>query len=280
MPEPAVVIAQCFNEEYLLPWWLKHHYPLFDHGVIIDSHSTDRSTEIVRELAPGWEVVPRQSDVFSAETIDLEVMEVERRFEGWKLSINITEFFCCRDFEMFRAFLEMDGRGMFGIRGVVLVDPPDTYAEPDPVRPLVAQRHHGFFEDERMGPQTVMMRSRFFHRFPDGAYTFGRHNSGHPHVWHPPGALILWCGYSPWNEQFLARKLQIKGQLSDEDKKIGWGSQHMLEREELEEMRLRYAKISEDLSLRPEHQRIFSAWPFENQIQDSQVNEQAGVAAN
>ncbi len=264
MPEPAILIAQCYNEEYLLPWWLKHHYPMFDHGIIIDSHSTDRSAEFVREHAPGWEVRPRQSEHFSAEGIDLEVMEAERGFDGWKMSLNITEFLCCRDFEMLRAFLEMDGRGMFGIRGVVAVDPPGLYPEPDPDRPLVAQRHHGFFEDERMGPETVLMRTRFLHRYSDGAYTFGRHNSGHPVVWHPPGALVLWFGFSPWNEQVIARKLQIKGQLSEEDKLAGWGSQHMMERDQLTDMQLRYANISEDLSLRQEFRQIFSAWPFES----------------
>ena len=28
-----VVISHFFNEAYLLPWWLKHHREMFDHGV-------------------------------------------------------------------------------------------------------------------------------------------------------------------------------------------------------------------------------------------------------
>ncbi|MCA3390648.1 MAG: glycosyltransferase family 2 protein, partial [Roseomonas sp.] len=37
------VICHFFNEAYLLPWWLKHHVPIFDHGVMIDHGSTDGS---------------------------------------------------------------------------------------------------------------------------------------------------------------------------------------------------------------------------------------------
>ena len=43
------VISGIYNEEYLLPFWLEHHRKIFDHGVIVDWHSTDRSLEIIRE---------------------------------------------------------------------------------------------------------------------------------------------------------------------------------------------------------------------------------------
>ena len=31
-----VVVSHFFNEAYLLPWWLRHHRDVFDHGVLID----------------------------------------------------------------------------------------------------------------------------------------------------------------------------------------------------------------------------------------------------
>ena len=37
-----------YNEEYLLPWWLAHHTKLFDHGILINKGSTDRSVEICK----------------------------------------------------------------------------------------------------------------------------------------------------------------------------------------------------------------------------------------
>ena len=41
-----------YNEEYLLPWWLMHHTKIFDHGILINRGSTDRSVEICKLLAP------------------------------------------------------------------------------------------------------------------------------------------------------------------------------------------------------------------------------------
>ena len=44
----TTVISHFYNEEYLLPWWLAHHTKLFDHGILINKGSTDRSVEICK----------------------------------------------------------------------------------------------------------------------------------------------------------------------------------------------------------------------------------------
>ena len=49
-----LVISHFFDEEFMLPWWLRHHRELFDHGILIDYASTDRSVEICRELVDGF----------------------------------------------------------------------------------------------------------------------------------------------------------------------------------------------------------------------------------
>lgn len=79
------LISHFWNEEFLLPYWLRQHYPLFDHGVLIDYASTDRSLEIIRELAPSWEVRPSANPWFDARDCDAEVMTIEREFAGWKI---------------------------------------------------------------------------------------------------------------------------------------------------------------------------------------------------
>lgn len=48
------VLCHFYNEEYLLPWWLKHHRSMFDHGALIDHGSTDNSLDICRQLVPEW----------------------------------------------------------------------------------------------------------------------------------------------------------------------------------------------------------------------------------
>ena len=55
------VISHFFNEEYLLPFWLEHHSKIFDHGIMIDYCSTDRSVEIIRKFCPSWTIVKTQN---------------------------------------------------------------------------------------------------------------------------------------------------------------------------------------------------------------------------
>ena len=88
-----IVISHFYNEAYLLPWWLKHHREMFDHGVLIDYASTDDSVAICRELVPDWEVIPSENAHFSALLCDFEVMKHEQRFpDAWKIALNTTEF--------------------------------------------------------------------------------------------------------------------------------------------------------------------------------------------
>ena len=48
-----VLLTHIFNEEYLLPFWIKQHRELFDHLVVVDRFSTDRSREIIGDMWPG-----------------------------------------------------------------------------------------------------------------------------------------------------------------------------------------------------------------------------------
>ncbi|WP_162177859.1 glycosyltransferase family 2 protein, partial [Bacillus gaemokensis] len=91
----TTLISHFYNEEYLLPWWLMHHTKLFDHGILINRGSTDRSVEICRQFAPHWEVRNSKVPEFDAILVDQEVMEIETEVTGWKMVLNTTEFLCC-----------------------------------------------------------------------------------------------------------------------------------------------------------------------------------------
>ena len=86
------VISHFYNEEHLLPWWLNHHKQIFDHGIMIDYHSTDRSMEIIREICPDWELRYTRNKYFDSTPIDQEVMDIEKKLEGWRMCLNTTEF--------------------------------------------------------------------------------------------------------------------------------------------------------------------------------------------
>ena len=92
------LISHIFNEEYLLPFWLEYHKNIFEHGIIIDYYSTDRSIEIIRKYCPTWEIITTRninkdgSPNFKAEDVDLEVMDIESRISGFRICLNTTEF--------------------------------------------------------------------------------------------------------------------------------------------------------------------------------------------
>lgn len=92
------VISHIFNEEYLLPFWLEHHCTIFDHGIIIDYCSTDKSIEIINKYCPSWEVIKTKNinkdgtPNFKADYVDAEVNEIEEKVAGYKVCLNTTEF--------------------------------------------------------------------------------------------------------------------------------------------------------------------------------------------
>ena len=92
------VISHIFNEEYLLPFWLSYHKDIFSDGYIIDYYSTDRSVEIINKICPTWKIIKTKNidingkPVFQSNLIDLEVIEIEKEINGYKICLNTTEF--------------------------------------------------------------------------------------------------------------------------------------------------------------------------------------------
>ena len=86
------VISHFYNEEYLLPFWLEHHKNKFDHGIMIDHGSSDKSIQIIKKIVPEWEIVNSKLKNFDAYLTDFEVQKIEENVTGWKICLNISEF--------------------------------------------------------------------------------------------------------------------------------------------------------------------------------------------
>lgn len=251
-----LIVSHFFNEEYLLPWWLRHHREKFDHGILIDYHSTDRSVEICRELAPDWEIVTTVNEYFSALKCDFEVMQHEARFpDAWKIVLNTTEFLVGDHLDHVIARTEREGLQGVSVPGAHMVDNcPETPLRAD--RPLVEQKHHGFWESEIPAEQVSFpwffprARTRLLHRYAFGAYTPGRHSSMLPRVTTVPQTElgIWWYGYSPWTPEFIARKTQIQTRIDPLDKAADMGTQHLATAQELQLRREALLDFSHDLS--------------------------------
>lgn len=236
------MISHFFNEAFLLPWWLNHHRELFDHGVLIDWHSTDGSVDICRELVPQWEVIQSENTKFAAILCDFEVMKQESRFpQACKIALTTTEFLVAPALTEVEALLQRNEITAVRLPGAIMVD-NEPHSLPDPNLPLTLQKDCGIWEDSfdfaaaAIPGFVAPTRSRIFHRYIVGAYAPGRHVS------HLPGqmtadrsdAAIWWYGFSPWSDAFKARKLRIAATRDDFDKRYGFGIQHEIDSAGLE----------------------------------------------
>ena len=253
------VISHFFNEEYLLPWWLKHHRKVADHGVLIDCRSTDGSREAIRKLVPSWEVRPGP-DEFDARQMDAIVQDVERGIGGWKIALNTTEFLV----GPVRDIVANVGPEVQGIRtqALTMVDRRPTI-EPPRWAPLLHSRPWALdaagWERARIGLGAERHdelagydpkgRRRLLHRAESAVYKAGRHHWLSPESVRSRRIYVAWYGLSPWTHRGIARKAQIADRISDSDRRAGRGSHHLLSIETLSRIRADLAPYS-DLSWR------------------------------
>lgn len=212
------IVCHFYNEEYLLPWWLTHHKKFVSHAIMIDYHSTDRSREIIRDLCPTWEIVTTRNAYFDSVVIDSEVEYYEHTLSGWRMALNVTEFL----YGNIQQLSDTQPTQKF-VGNYVFVDPTNNL-EPDHTRPLHEQCHWGY---RQTGSPTHILNtgaraSRSIHNHNIAYKTAGRHWSQHPSF---DDLHIFYYGYAMLNEQSLARKLQIKTKMSDEELKA-CGSNH------------------------------------------------------
>ncbi len=237
------VICHFYNEAYLLPWWLKHHLALFDHGVMIDHGSTDASADIIREMAPHWRLVRSRLTHFDAYLTDFEVMGYEQELPGWKMAVNVTEFVMPTvPLETIERELGKMGRVGCAASGMLAVD-HEPGVMPSTSLSLPAQKHWGLDDNAELQPQVRLsrgqsmepMRNRFFHCGAVGMYHPGRHKSFHPDSgFRLLDLMVFHFGFAPWNDEVVQRKTQIAAKLKPEDVKRGWGAQHLKKAEALQ----------------------------------------------
>ncbi len=263
------VICHFYNESYLLPWWLNHHKKIFDHGIMIDHKSSDSSSEIIRTITPNWDIFDTRLFEFDAYMTDLEVMNYEEQVSGFKIALNVTEFLMPSIplAEIEGALLAM-GRSGCAASGIICVD-HNPLELPVFEKPLQSQKFWGYddnltLDQQRrvnLGQSLIPYRNRFYHNNKVGMYQPGRHNSYHQDSKIRINELMVFhYGYSPWNESFLKRKIQIKEKVSSDDLKRNWGIQHSKGYEELEVDFQKQIALSGDLNNHPFASQALRCW--------------------
>ena len=255
-----IVIMHIRNEEYLLPWWLKHHVSKFDHGVIIDYKSSDRSLDIIKQLAPTWEVVPSRNELWGAVEADKEVVDVQfslyDRFpNAWITSLNVTEFLLGDTTKL----LSRNDKEKIYIPVFTMVDNDENLnVEPDVNIPLHKQRKTGIHwntQDFCSSSSDVTTKwykkfCRSMHNHPTNYFQevgAGRH-------YNPPDDqkskefAILWYFYSPYTPNLRKRRMAMKNNMPASQRQNGMGFHHFMDEIQMEESFRTHQKYSIDLT--------------------------------
>lgn len=243
-----IMISHFWNEEFLLPYWIKHHKDMFDHVVMIDYDSTDSSVDIIRSMAPEWEIRKSKNRDFDAIAVDQEVMAIEREFDGWKVALNTTEFIVNWNLRQFLDHYEKMHPNHSGVQmsGVVMIDRLEDREHELTDEPLVLQKQYGFLEEKhryKFYANGNMSRTRIIHKMPDGAYHVGRHSTRLPDVKHHPNLFLAWFQWCPM-KYIVDRKLAIQNRIPKDTR---FGQHHFITKDQLENRYLQYTNEAENL---------------------------------
>ena len=223
------LLCHFYNEEWLLPWFLKHHKQIFDHGIMIDYHSTDRSVAVIKEICPTWDIITSRNVDFQADNIDTEINDLESQIDGWKICLNVTEQLI-GDYSI----LDDEPKQLL-VPSVFFVDcDRDRLVTQD--LPLYEQKFDGFmFSDNQQN--FLERRSRSLHNVPvhyPAQSTMQCMAPGrHWNSYNTDKLVTFYYGWCPFDEGQIGRKLQIQTQIPLIDRQMNRGFHHITNRETL-----------------------------------------------
>ena len=186
-----VIISSFYNEEYLLPWWLEHHKTIFEHGILFNYYSTDKSVEIIKKICPNWEIRDTEYKYWNPITNDKEFMDAEEEYDGYKVTLTTTEFLVGD-----LPDLPQD-KTAYAIPIIRIVD-NEVNNKPVYDKSLVKQKNFGFIDNSS--------RKRYLHNYPNGLYRPGRDKTELPTI--KSSMKIFKYVFSPWTDEFIKRRLQ------------------------------------------------------------------------
>ncbi|UJR08072.1 hypothetical protein I4U23_012349 [Adineta vaga] len=232
---PVILLSHFFNEEILLPYWIRHHVSMFDMAILINYNSTDRSVEIIRQEAPKtWKIVDSRNEGFEAQKVDEEVMNYEQMYpKAWKIVLNTPEFLVHSNLRQMLAETERN-TDIKALRFRAIAMSGDDSKPLQRFVSLLKQRSQytlNTSSTSEMHGETYY--SRYLHRFPTVQYGIGRHSIADA-IWQwTDTGFIAKYQYTPWPE-IINRKLQIRHRIPSSDLAQLRGFQHDINFEQLQ----------------------------------------------
>ena len=244
----AMLLSHFAEEEYLMPFWIRHHAHMFDSAVLIDFEAADSTRKIVEEIAPtSWKVINSVTGAsFEAARVDDQVVELEKsRPQDWHLALTTTEFLVHRNFRQGLAKHESEEKARFcHVRSFGIVG--DDAKAVKKVEELSVQRSVYAEGEGRKGKREE--NNTYSKSFPLNRYlltspyrrflhlnTLGKFNyrPGRHAMFPAPQeddkfdceAFIMKYQWTPWPE-IIKRKLMVGQHIPPGDKNLRRGVQH------------------------------------------------------
>ena len=229
----TILLSHFYNEEMLMPHWIRHHAPMFDEAVLVDYDCTDASRAIIEREAPSsWRVVSTRNTCFEARSVDAEIEDCERTLplEAWKLTLNTTEFLLHPNLR--EHLRDQPPTHIIGWPVMVMVGKDPCDAASDEERKSLAFRHGVPLLKQRTEYLPDDFRPRYMHHGCQVLYAIGRHGIDAM----SPAATIQETDYSgvvckftqtPWPE-CAQRKFQIQSRIPESDRVRRLGFHHLI----------------------------------------------------
>ncbi|MGZ4985360.1 MAG: glycosyltransferase family 2 protein [Chthoniobacterales bacterium] len=220
---PIHLYAACWNEERIIPFFLRHYEPLVDRIIIYDDHSTDRSVELLR-ASPKVDVRPflRSAESFLDAHVTLfeTCWQESRGHADWVCLADLDEFVFHPDWHPYLAAQKDAGVTVIQALGY------------DMVSEIFPPAHAALATTFTRGQRDLHLdKTPLF--VPDAIqqmnYTVGRHRCS------PLGQVVLPTHYRMQLRHYknlgldylLARNHALAGRLTDDDRARGWSTHYL-----------------------------------------------------
>jgi len=193
--------------------------------------------DIVRKICPDWEIrtthniTPNNEPYFHSACNDIEAMGIESQQTGYKIFMNTTEWLIAN--APLHEILDSTTKTVYRLKPITNTSDHIPGTTEEFMKNGFGSHVHNSY---RVG-------WRYIHNFKNGRYWTGRHYTDHPKEVQKDGApnmFMVWSSFYPWTEKIIERRLAIKNNIPEVERKAGRCFQHFWSREKMEE---EYKKI-------------------------------------
>jgi len=215
--------AACWNEERIIPFFLRHYEPLVDRIVIYDDHSTDRSVELLRASAK-VEVRPFKREAESYLDAHLALFETcwheSRGRADWVCLVDLDEFLFHPDWNHYLAAQKEAGVTVIKTVGYDMVSEDFPPAGAALVTILThGQRDYHMDKTALFAPDAIEQINHFVGR----------------HICSPVGRIVPLAKHGMQLRHYktlgldylLARTHTLAGRLTGDDLARGWSAHYL-----------------------------------------------------